>query len=232
MAELYKSVTELMKTARGNKALQGNLGDITDFQQIIDDTPTADVEEVKHGYWENGMWCSVCGYLYDTGEYTNANNYCPDCGAKTVNVFLLANGRERISSKRKRLLQLWEKERYIMAKYHNKKIEIDGVIFDSRKEAKRYKELSLLERAGAIQDLQTQVKFVLIPTQREPDTIGKRGGIIKGKVIEKECAYIADFVYMENGDKIVEDTKGFKTKDYIIKRKLMLYIHNIRVKEV
>lgn len=119
-----------------------------------------------------------------------------------------------------------------MTKYHNKKIEIDGKIFDSRKEARRYKELSLLERAGAIQDLKTQVKFILIPTQREADTIGKRGGVHKGKVIEKECAYIADFVYMENGKKVVEDTKGFKTKDYIIKRKLMLYVHNIRVKEV
>ena len=119
-----------------------------------------------------------------------------------------------------------------MMKYHNKKIEIDGKIFDSRKEARRYKELSLLERAGEIQDLQTQVKFILIPTQREADTIGKRGGVHKGKVIEKECAYIADFVYMENGKKVVEDTKGYKTKDYIIKRKLMLYVHKIRVKEV
>ena len=119
-----------------------------------------------------------------------------------------------------------------MTKYHNKKIEIDGKIFDSRKEARRYKELSLLERAGTIQDLQTQVKFILIPTQREADIIGKRGGVHKGKVIEKECAYIADFVYMENGKKVVEDTKGFKTKDYIIKRKLMLYVHKIRVKEV
>ena len=119
-----------------------------------------------------------------------------------------------------------------MAKYHNKKIEIDGKIFDSRKEAKRYKELKLLEWAGEIKDLQTQVKFILIPTQREADTIGKRGGVHKGKVIEKECAYIADFVYMENGNKVVEDTKGFKTKDYIIKRKLMLHVHNIRVKEV
>lgn len=119
-----------------------------------------------------------------------------------------------------------------MTKYHNKKIEIDGKIFDSRKEARRYRELKILERAGEIYDLQTQVKFVLIPTQREADTIGKMGGIHKGKVIERECAYIADFVYMENGKTVVEDTKGCKTKDYIIKRKLMLYVHNIRVKEV
>lgn len=119
-----------------------------------------------------------------------------------------------------------------MTKYHSKKVELDGIIFDSRKEAKRYRELTLLEKAGEINDLQRQVKFVLIPTQREPDTIGKRGGTIKGKVLERECAYIADFVYMENGERVVEDTKGYKTKEYTIKRKLMLYIHNIRVKEV
>jgi len=118
------------------------------------------------------------------------------------------------------------------AKYGNKKIEIDGKQFDSKKEYLRFMELSLLEKAGAIQNLKTQVKYVLIPTQREPDTIGKRGGIKKGKVIESECSYIADFEYEENGVKVVEDTKGFRTKDYIIKRKLMLYIHGIRIKEV
>jgi len=118
------------------------------------------------------------------------------------------------------------------AKFGNKKIEIDGKQFDSKKEYLRFMELSLLEKAGAIQNLKTQVKYVLIPTQREPDTIGKRGGIKKGKVIESECSYIADFEYEENGVKVVEDTKGFRTKDYIIKRKLMLYIHGIRIKEV
>ena len=44
--------------------------------------PTADVEEVKHGYWKHNLYCSVCGYLYDTGEYTNAKDFCPKCGAK------------------------------------------------------------------------------------------------------------------------------------------------------
>jgi len=118
------------------------------------------------------------------------------------------------------------------AKFGNKKIEIDGKQFDSKKEYLRFMELSLLEKAGAIQNLKTQVKYVLIPTQREPDTIGKRGGIKQGKVIESECSYIADFEYEENGVKVVEDTKGFRTTDYIIKRKLMLYIHGIRIKEV
>lgn len=105
-------------------------------------------------------------------------------------------------------------------KYRNKKAVVDGITFDSRKEARRYKELLLLERAGAITNLQMQVKYVLIPSQR-----------IDGKVVERECAYKADFVYQENGETVVEDTKGFKTKDYIIKRKLMLYVHGIRIRE-
>lgn len=108
-----------------------------------------------------------------------------------------------------------------MAKYRNKKVEIDGMTFDSKKEARRYKELLLLEKAGAIQDLQTQVKYVLIPSQR-----------INGKVVERECSYKADFVYTENGQTVVEDTKGFRTKEYIVKRKLMLKEHGIRIREI
>lgn len=119
-----------------------------------------------------------------------------------------------------------------MSKYHSRKIKANGLVFDSKKEYRRYCQLKLLEKGGVITDLQRQVKFVLIPAQREPDTIGKRGGTIKGKVIEKECSYYADFVYCENGNKIVEDTKGIRTADYIIKRKLMLFIHSIRIKEI
>ena len=118
------------------------------------------------------------------------------------------------------------------SKYRNKKVTVNGQVYDSKKEAKRHQELLLLEKAGAIQELKTQVKFVLIPAQREPDTVGKRGGVHKGKLLERECAYIADFVYQENGEWIVEDTKGLRTTDYIIKRKLMLYIHGIRIREI
>lgn len=118
-------------------------------------------------------------------------------------------------------------------KYGNKKVRYQGAVYDSRKEARRAAELALLERAGKITDLQTQVKFVLIPSQREPDTVGKRGGIKQGKVIEKSVCYVADFVYTdEQGRRIVEDTKGFRTKDYIIKRKLMLYVYGIKIKEI
>ena len=119
-------------------------------------------------------------------------------------------------------------------KYGNTKTEVDGIIFDSAKEARRWQELRLAERADAIRDLRRQVKYELIPAQREPDQRGARGGVIKGKLLERAVYYTADFVYydMAAGRTIAEDTKGFKTKDYIIKRKLMLYVHHIKIKEV
>ena len=106
-------------------------------------------------------------------------------------------------------------------KYHAKKCEWDGEVFDSKKELQRYKELKLLEKAGEITNLRRQVKYVLIPSQR-----------IDGKLAERECSYKADIVYEENGETVVEDVKGVKTKDYIIKRKMMLLFYNIRIKEV
>lgn len=107
------------------------------------------------------------------------------------------------------------------SKYGNRTVTRNGEKFDSAKEARRYGELVLLERAGQVFDLKRQVKYELIPTQK-----------IGGKVVERACTYVADFVYKENGKTVVEDTKGFRTKDYIIKRKLMLFIHGIRIKEV
>jgi len=118
-------------------------------------------------------------------------------------------------------------------------VTIDGRVFDSRKEAKRYQELKLLEAAGEISDLQMQVKFVLIPTQREFNAReiykkgAKKGSFKPGRIIEREVAYIADFVYyLPDNTRIVEDTKGVRTKEYIIKRKLMLYRYGIRIKEI
>lgn len=118
------------------------------------------------------------------------------------------------------------------SKYHSRKITRDGITFDSIKEYRRFCELSLMERSGAITDLQRQVEFVLIPAQREPDTIGKRGGVKKGKTIEQKCSYVADFVYNENGETVVEDVKGFRTPEYRIKRKLMLCVYGIKIKEI
>ncbi len=120
-----------------------------------------------------------------------------------------------------------------MTKYHSKKAYAGGVVFDSRKEARRYNELRYLMQVGEISDLRRQVKFVLIPAQREAETIGKRGGVKKGRLLERECAYVADFVYKDkNGCYVVEDTKGFRTPEYIIKRKLMLWVHGIQIKEI
>jgi hypothetical protein len=124
-----------------------------------------------------------------------------------------------------------------MNKYGNKKITVDGKTFDSRREYKRFTELQLLERAGEISNLRMQVPFTLIPAQYEQyERYGKNGQRLTNgqKCVERECAYVADFVYIDNttGKKVVEDTKGMRTKDYIIKRKLMLRVHGIKIKEV
>lgn len=103
-----------------------------------------------------------------------------------------------------------------MSKYHNRK----SGGFDSLKEKKRYYELAILERAGKIQGLTRQVRFELIPAQYR-----------NGKCVERAVSYIADFTYWQNGNFVVEDTKGFKTDVYRIKKKLMLERHNIIIKE-
>ena len=107
-----------------------------------------------------------------------------------------------------------------MNKYRSQKVTINGEAFDSKREAARYQVLLMLQRTGVISDLQRQVKYVLIPAQR-----------INGKVVERECAYKADFVYTQDGVAVVEDAKGMRTKDYIIKRKLMLEKYGIRIFE-
>lgn len=122
-----------------------------------------------------------------------------------------------------------------MNKYRN--IKSNGC--DSRKEARRLQQLQLLEKAGEIRDLQTQVKFVLIPAQYETyERYSKNGKRLKDGVrcIERECSYYADFTYTisKTGENIVEDTKSkiTQTKDFVIKRKLMLAVHGIKVRIV
>lgn len=124
-------------------------------------------------------------------------------------------------------------------KYHNKKIIVDGLCFDSKKEAKRYSELKLLEQAGVISDLKMQVKYILIPEQREDSKEvykkgPNKGKLKKGNLLERECSYLADFTYIdgESQQLVVEDTKGMRTHDYIIKRKLMLKVYGIRIQEI
>lgn len=102
-----------------------------------------------------------------------------------------------------------------MTKYHAKKTEIDGITFDSKKEAKRYQELKLMERAKAIHDLQMQVPFPLI----------------KKSPYGREIKYYADFVYYEGDRMVVEDTKGYRTDVYKLKKRLMAEIYGIEIKE-
>lgn len=109
-------------------------------------------------------------------------------------------------------------------KYRSQKITVDGIAFDSVKEANRWQELRMLERAGEIRDLQRQVPFVVIPTQRDEN----------GKLIEKEVRYVADFTYIEKGKltRTVEDVKGMRTREYVLKRKMLLWRLGIRIREV
>lgn len=125
------------------------------------------------------------------------------------------------------------------SKYLSKKVEVDGIKFDSKKEANRYLVLKQQERRGEISDLQMQVPFVLIPSQYEtvteytPKTHKEKK--VK-KMIEKKLVYFADFVYNKDGEIVVEDVKGYKGSTayavFVIKRKLMLYFHGIRVIEI
>lgn len=154
---------------------------------------------------------------------------------------LKAEEKEKKARATKKLLEAEETEEKSSgrSKYRSTKVTVtlpDGTehTFDSRKEARRYEELRVRQQAGEISDLRLQVKYVLIPPQHEPDIIGKRGGVKKGKLIERECSYIADFVYQEDGETIVEDVKSpiTRTPVYKVKKKLLLYVHGIRVHEV
>lgn len=106
-------------------------------------------------------------------------------------------------------------------KYHAKKTSFRGETFDSKREAERYAQLLLLQRAGKIKNLKRQEPFVLIPSQ-----------YVGEKCVERPCIYKADFMYLKDGELVVEDAKGVRTPEYIIKRKLMLHVYGIRVKEV
>ena len=122
---------------------------------------------------------------------------------------------------------MWKKN-----KYHAQKIVVDGQKFDSKAEFRRWQELKLLEASGHIQNLQRQVEYVLIREQREP-VEGKKGG----RIVERKCSYIADFVYETKDDElVVEDVKGCRNGAaydvFVIKRKLMLERYGIKVREV
>lgn len=110
-----------------------------------------------------------------------------------------------------------------MSKYHNRKTTVDGVTYDSRREAERSIELRLMERAGRITNLRRQVRFEVIPTL-----------YVDGRVAERKTVYVADFVYTDakTGEAVVEDVKGIRTKEYKLKRKLMLEKYGIQIREI
>ena len=109
----------------------------------------------------------------------------------------------------------WKYSTSHTSKYHAQKTTVDGITFDSKKEAMRYQELRLLERAGEIKNLQLQVPYVLIEKS-------KHGRAIK---------YIADFVYEKKGQTVVEDCKGFRTDTYKLKKRLLAEKYEIEIKE-
>lgn len=126
----------------------------------------------------------------------------------------------------------------MVSKYKAVKTTVDGIVFDSKREAQRYQQLKLLEKAGVICDLKRQVKYELVPAQ-----------YIDGKCVERAVTYTSDFEYyilnplkqrtvMTDpdakviGQHVVEDVKGMRTKEYVIKRKLMLYKYGILITEV
>lgn len=124
------------------------------------------------------------------------------------------------------------------SKYHAEKVTVNGITFDSKKEARRWLELTALEQAGKIHGLRRQVKYLLIPEQREScaeryKSGPKKGQFKPGRVLERECSYYADFdYYTEDGTHVVEDAKGVRTEVYRLKRKMLLYKYKIRISEV
>lgn len=112
--------------------------------------------------------------------------------------------------------------RFTGRKYGNVKATYDGITFDSIKECNRYRELKALEEAGEIHDLQRQVRYELLAPQRR-----------EKRLLERGVYYVADFVYkLSDGRTVCEDTKGYKTREYVIKRKLLLYRYDIQIKEI
>lgn len=105
------------------------------------------------------------------------------------------------------------------SKYHAKKTVVDGIEFDSAKEAKRYTKLRYMEEAGEIDGLRLQVTFELLPSF-ECEGVKYHG-----------MKYVADFVYHRGGKVVVEDCKGFKTAEYKMKKKLMAFINHINIEE-
>lgn len=105
------------------------------------------------------------------------------------------------------------------SKYHAKKTCVDGITFDSKREADRYLVLKNMEEDGDIEDLRRQVRYELIPAF---DVDGRH---------YRPVSYVADFVYRENGHEVIEDVKGIKTDVYRLKSKLVAYRYGMNIRE-
>lgn len=110
---------------------------------------------------------------------------------------------------------------YKETKYHSRKVTLDGINFDSQREANRYAELKMMERAGIISHLRLQPEYAIIEAHKRDDGTTERGAF-----------YIADFAYFKGEKEVVEDAKGYRTPEYILKRKLMLEKYGITIHEV
>lgn len=113
------------------------------------------------------------------------------------------------------------------SKYGATKVTVDGVTFDSKREARRYADLKLLERAGDIRNLELQPKFPIV-IKGEEVRIKSRGYSKKGRAVK----YIADFAYFRGHERIVEDSKGFDTPVSRLKRALVEHIYNVKIELV
>ena len=111
------------------------------------------------------------------------------------------------------------------SKYRSVITEVDGIMFDSKKEAKRYKELKMMFDDGFIADLKLQVPYLLCPAQLGADYNGKQ------ITLRREMKYIADFVYKVDGVEVINDAKGYRTKEYKQKKNLMKKIYGIDIYE-
>ena len=118
-------------------------------------------------------------------------------------------------------------------KYHARKVNICGIEFDSKKEGMRWLLLKDMEHRGEISDLRRQVPFELLPAIYEDVTVHlKTKDKVERKLVQRAVHYVADFVYTKDGTQIVEDTKGLRLPDYILKKKMMLALLGIRISEI
>lgn len=118
-------------------------------------------------------------------------------------------------------------------KFNNKKMSTPDGEFDSKGEWERWLFLKEAQKNGQIKDLERQVRFTLIPTQYRMEIVHLKTKDKEVKrVAEREITYTADFVYEKDGEKVVEDFKGFPNDRWPLKKAMMLYFHGVSIREV